>query len=396
MAKISKDMWQQLPKEEKDKDLILRPSLTYWQDAWRRLKQNKFSMLGLATIIILAILATFAPMVIAHDYSSQNLSLANIPAKIRIYKVSDDSYVYVHREYKIYNVTAKGEILKRIREKEKNMKDNYNIYELNGNTIKLDYHFARLKGDKNPENIKFKLYVNDKEVSSSKNVRNKSYLFGTDTLGRDLLARVLFGARISLFIALIATVVNFFIGVVYGGTSGYLGGKIDNIMMRIVDIISVIPLLLYVILLTVLIGTGLKSIIIAIGSVYWVGMARIVRGQVLSLKEQEYVLAARTLGASTMRIMFRHLIPNAMGPIIVAMTMMIPSAIFTEAFLSFIGLGVSPPIASWGTLASDALTGLRSYPYQLFYPSAAICITMLAFNFLGDGLRDALDPRLRK
>ncbi|OYT15539.1 MAG: peptide ABC transporter permease [Bacteroidetes bacterium 4572_77] len=396
MANISKDKWQKLSKENKDKEQILRPSLTYWQDAWRRLKQNKFSMLGLVTIIFLSLMAAFAPMVISHDYKTQNLQLANIPAKIEIYKVDEDSYVYVHKEYKLYNVTSKGEVLKRIREKKRDLTQNFNLYELNGKTIKLDYRYARLKGDDNPDGIKFKLYVDDKEITESKRVRNKSYLFGTDSLGRDVLARVLYGARISLFIALVATVVNFFIGVVYGGTSGYIGGKIDNMMMRIVDIISVIPLLLYVILLTVLIGTGLKSIIIAIGSVYWVGMARIVRGQVLSLKEQEYVLAARTLGASTTRIMFRHLIPNAMGPIIVAMTMMIPSAIFTEAFLSFIGLGVSPPVASWGTLASDALTGLRSYPYQLFYPSAAISITMLAFNFLGDGLRDALDPRLRK
>ena len=244
--------------------------------------------------------------------------------------------------------------------------------------------------------IKYKLYIDGVEAKVADRVQNQSYLFGTDALGRDMLSRVIYGARISLLIALVATVVNFFIGVLYGGISGYFGGQVDNVMMRIVDIINVIPLLLYVILLSVIIGSGLKSIIIALGSVYWVGMARIVRGQVLSLKEQEYVLSARTLGASSMRIMIRHLIPNAMGPIIVSLTMMIPSAIFTEAFLSFIGLGVNAPLASWGTLANDALGGLRSYPYQLFYPSLAISLTMLAFNFLGDGLRDALDPRLRK
>jgi len=182
----------------------------------------------------------------------------------------------------------------------------------------------------------------------------------------------------------------------YGGISGYVGGQLDNIMMRGVDIVSTIPMMLYVILLMVVIGPGLKTIMIVMGLVFWLGMARIVRGQALSLKEQEFILAAKTVGASTWRILVRHLIPNAMGPIIVALTMMIPNAIFTEAFLSFVGLGVPAPLASWGTLANDALGGLRSFPYLLFYPSAAICITMLAFNFLGDGLRDALDPRLRK
>ena len=246
-------------------------------------------------------------------------------------------------------------------------------------------------------------------------VWNKTYLWGTDGLGRDVLTRVMFGARISLMVALIATFVNFFIGIFYGSIAGYAGGRVDNIMMRIVDIINSIPLVLYVILLMVVLreviidvnlfgknyilfrgGSGLGTIILALGSVYWVQMARLVRGQILGLKEQEFVLAARTIGVSNRKIVTRHLIPNAMGPIIVSMTMMIPAAVFTEAFLSFIGLGVSAPQASWGTLANDALGGLTTYPYQLFFPAAAIAVTMLAFNFLGDGLRDALDPRLRK
>lgn len=396
ISKISKDMWQSVPKENKDKEQISRPSMTYWQDAWRRLKKNVLSMVGLATIFLIVLAAIFGPMVISHDYSSQDLSMSSIPPTIEIYRVDDGTFVYIHREYRVFQVGEDGELIGKMRETENNLNEKYRAYELNGNEIVLDYKYASMDSAENPQGLKYKLLVNGEEVSEYQKVRNKTYLFGSDTLGRDVLARVLFGARISLFIALISTVVNFFIGVTYGGLSGYLGGRVDNFMMRVVDIISVIPLLLYVILLSVLIGSGLKSIIIALGSVYWVGMARIVRGQVLSLKEQEYVLAARTLGASTMRIMFRHLIPNAMGPIIVSMTMLIPSAIFTEAFLSFIGLGVSAPMASWGTLASDALGGLRSYPYQLFFPSLAICITMLAFNFLGDGLRDALDPRLRK
>ena len=226
---------------------------------------------------------------------------------------------------------------------------------------------------------------------------NKMFPFGTDGLGRDLLTRVMYGAQISLFVAFVATLGNLFIGVIYGSISGYEGGKVDEIMMRIVDIINSIPLVLYVILLMVWFrGGGLTNIIIALISVYWVSMARLVRGQMLSLKEQEFVLAARVIGVSKWKIIFKHLIPNAMGPIIVSMAMMIPAAVFTESFLSFIGLGVSAPVASWGTLANNALSGLTTYPYQLFFPALSIAFTMLAFNFIGDGLRDALDPRLRK
>ena len=167
-------------------------------------------------------------------------------------------------------------------------------------------------------------------------------------------------------------------------------------MMRIVDIISTIPLTLYVILIMVLLGSGLGSIIVALGSVYWVGMARVVRGQVLSLKQQEFVLAARTIGSSTSTILFRHLIPNAMGAILVTATMLIPSAIFMEAFLGFLGIGLKPPLASLGTMCNDATENLRSCPYQLFIPAFVIVLIMFAFNFVGDGLRDALDPKLRK
>ncbi len=304
-VRIEKNMWQPLSQEERDSEKIVRPSMTYWQDVWRRLKGNKVAMGALVFLIFLFLISILGPIMSKYSYSDQDLMLAN--------------------------QGPSGE-----------------------------------------------------------------HWFGTDPHGRDLYVRVLYGARISLTVGIVASIINLVIGVLYGGIAGYFGGKVDNIMMRIVDILYTIPLTLYVILLMVVIGAGLKSILIALGSVYWISMARIVRGQILSLKEQEYVLAAKTLGASDFRILLRHLIPNAMGPIIVTMTMSIPSAIFTEAFLSFIGLGVSAPMASWGVLANDALSTLSIYPYQLFFPSLAISITMLAFNFFGDGLRDALDPRMRK
>lgn len=235
----------------------------------------------------------------------------------------------------------------------------------------------------------------DQDLLNTYAAPTRSHLFGTDQLGRDLFVRVLYGARISLSIGIVASFINIFIGIIYGGISGYFGGKVDNIMMRIVDILYGVPLLLFVILLMVVLEPGLLNIFIALGVVYWLDMARIVRGQILSLKEQEFVLAARVIGASNMRILFRHLIPNTMGPVIVTLTLSIPGAIFSEAFLSYIGLGVSAPMASWGVLASDGVQAIRSYPYLLFFPAAAISITILSFNIFGDGLRDALDPRLR-
>ena len=220
--------------------------------------------------------------------------------------------------------------------------------------------------------------------------------FGTDNLGRDIFIRVLYGARISLAIGIVASLLNLFIGVIYGGIAGFFGGKIDRIMMNIVDILYSVPTLLYVILLMVILKPGLINIFIALGIGYWLQMARIVRGQILSMKEQEFILSARTIGVSKKRILFRHILPNAMGAIIVTMTLAIPDAIFTEAFLSFIGLGVSAPMASWGVLASEGVNNLRAYPFQLFFPAVAISVTMLAFNFLGDGLRDVLDPKMRR
>ncbi len=243
------------------------------------------------------------------------------------------------------------------------------------------------------------------------------FLLGADYLGRDLLSRTIYGARVSISIALTASAVSIVIGIAYGLISGYFGGLIDNIMMRIVDYLYCFPLTIFVILMQVVFKafsrrgqtTGLMGVLIkansqmggmlflfiAIGLINWIDMARIARGQVLSYKEKEFVEAARAVGSSNIRIIFRHILPNIIGPCIIRETLTIPAYIFYEAFLSFIGLGVNPPTPSWGIMISEGVQGLRSYPFQTFVPALALTITTLAFNFLGDGLRDAFDPRLR-
>ncbi len=378
-----------------------RPSLTYWQDAWRRLKKNKLSMIGFVTIIVIVLFAVVGPYFTKYSYSDQKNEYKNLPPFLEVFDIGEDMNLYLSKNYNMFLVSDKGHLIERLEmdKKRKDIRNKIYFYTLGDNKeVKLDFSYNLLK-DKQGYDYDFTIeYEGTVYTKYSDKKLNRTYIFGTDELGRDILTRIMYGARISLLIGFLATLVNFLIGVVYGSISGFEGGRVDNIMMRIVDIINSIPLVLYVILLMVLFenNDGLVSIIIALCSVYWVAMARLVRGQMLSLKEQEFILAARVIGVSKRKIILRHLIPNALGPIIVSMTMMIPAAIFTEAFLSFIGLGVSAPQASWGTLANNALPGLLTYPYQLFFPAAALAITMLAFNFLGDGLRDALDPRLRK
>lgn len=233
-------------------------------------------------------------------------------------------------------------------------------------------------------------------VNTNLGMFQNGYIFGTDNLGRDLFSRVWYGTRISLTIALAAVLIGLCIGAVYGGISGYFGGKVDSVMMRIVDIIIAIPYLLVVILLMIILRPGVGTLILAYAVVGWTEMARLVRGEIMKLKESEYVLASRVLGASPWHIIFHSLLPNTLSVIIVELTLTIPSAIFTESFLSYIGIGVQIPLASLGTLASEGIASFQMYPHRLIIPAVFLCITMLTFNLLGDALRDVLDPKLRK
>ncbi|MCG3417950.1 ABC transporter permease [Oceanobacillus jordanicus] len=287
-------------------ETVARPSLSYWQDAWRRLVKNKLAMAGLLFLILLTLFAIFGPILSPYEVNKQDLP-------------------------------------------------------------------------------------NQYQPPSS------DHWFGTDNAGRDVFTRTWYGARISLFVGLMAALIDLSIGIIYGGLSGYKGGRTDNIMMRIIEVLYGLPYLLVVILLLVVLGPSLTTIIIALTVTGWVGMARIVRGQVLQIKNYEFVLASKSFGTKTPRIIRKNLLPNTMGPIIVQMTLTVPSAIFAEAFLSFLGLGIQAPYASWGVMANDSLGAILSGNWwTLFFPAFFISFTMFAFNVLGDGLQDALDPKLRK
>lgn len=387
MAEITaENKWAPLAADAGDREKIWSKSRTFAGDVWFRFRHKPTAIAGFVLIVVLTLFAVVGPFFTAYDYAQQNLEVVNVPPVMKVYEAPDGSYMYITTALKVVSVSKDGKLggqLQRVREEsDKSM----TIYEVGGSEVTLYYGGSTyVMADETTGNI-----------YPSRLVWNKSYVLGTDSLGRDVLTRLMYGTRISLMVALMATLVNMVIGILYGGIAGYVGGTVDTIMMRIVDIISTIPLTLYVILIMQVLGSGLQSIIVALGSVYWVDMARVVRGQILSLKQQEFVVAAKTIGSSSRTILFDHLIPNALGSILVTMTMLIPSAIFMEAFLGYLGIGLQPPLASLGTMCNDASANLRTSPHELLIPALMICAIMFAFNFVGDGLRDALDPKLKK
>lgn len=379
--------WELLESSDEDREKIWKKNRTFAGDVWFRFRHKPTAVGGLILILVLLVFAFVGPHFTKYSYSKQDLDVVNIPPRMTVYETKDKSgYLYITASLKVLWVNKDGTLGKQLTKLREEKDSSMIIFDCNEEEVGLYY------------GIKPYLIADPatRVIYDKAKVWNHSYILGTDSLGRDILTRLMYGTQVSLLVAVIAVVVNLVIGIVFGGISGYIGGMVDTVMMRIVDIISTIPLTLYVILIMVLMGSGIKSIIVAIGTTYWVDMARVVRGQVLSLKSQEFVMAAKTIGSSTKTILLQHLIPNAMGSILVTVTMLIPSAIFMEAFLGYLGIGLQPPLASLGTMCNDATQNLRSCPYQLFIPALVICLIMFGFNFIGDGLRDALDPKLKK
>jgi len=427
MDKIEKEQFELVGKNLKAAQSIKRPSMSYLQDAFRRLKKSKPAIISFWVLVILIIMAIVGPMIskglYGHDYRRQDLSIkdqTSILSNQRSLKLSSNS-VFKYDRYKpnlrktklqFKKVELKGQSGKLsflIGDKsEESYQGDQKEYKLEIKTTssddwdsiidKLNIEGEKLsKEDPDFRGVTFKKSFNSLvvETGGEKKFNNK-YWLGTDDLGRDLWTRLWEGTRVSFIIAIVSVLFTGLFGVVYGGISGYIGGKSDNIMMRIIEILMVIPDLLYIMLLSIVLTRGIGTIILVLAFTGWMGTAILVRGEVLRLKHSEYVLASQTLGASANRVIFKHLIPNCMGPIIVNMTMMIPRMIFAEAFLSFIGLGVPAPYASLGVLVNDGAKIFYQYPHLLIIPAAVLCLIMLGFNMLGDGLRDALDPKLRK
>ncbi|TXC90754.1 ABC transporter permease [Metabacillus litoralis] len=336
--KISKDLFQPADLDSSVSEKISKPSLNYWQDAWLRVKKNKAAIVSIVVLFLLAILAIAGPFLNDYDYKEQNAKHSNLPPRVEALE-------------NISWLPFDGTLTKKNGEV-------YDAYELKG-------------------------------------ASDAYYWFGTDSLGRDIFTRVWKGTQVSLYIALLAAFIDMIIGVAYGAISGYYGGRVDTIMQRIIEILVGIPNLVVVILMIIILKPGIISITIALTITGWVGMARVVRGQVLKYKNQEFVLASRTLGANDRKIIIKHLLPNLVGVIIINTMFTIPSAIFFEAFLSFIGLGLQDPLASLGTLIDDGFKTLRLYPYQMIFPAIIISTIMICFNMIADGLRDALDPKMR-
>ena len=336
--------------------------VSLWKDAWRRLKKNKMAMFGLVMVIFYAIITLSAPILPIHSYKRQVNSHDNLPPSL----TKNAGQLLFEREDAAVRALAK-----------KMGRDQLNQADLD--------RIAALR-----EQIETETAVIDGETVK---VHERRYLLGTDSLGRDMLARIIYGGQVSIGIGIIGTITSVFIGIILGALAGYLGGNVDYIIMRVVDIMYGLPYMMLVIIFMAVFGRSILNLFLALAIVSWLTVARVVRGQIISLKNSEFVEAARSIGANTPRIIFKHLVPNTLGVIVVFTTLRIPSFIMLEAFLSFLGLGVQAPFASWGSLVGDGVNGMNLFPWKLFYPALAMVIFLFSMNFLGDGLRDALDPQ---
>lgn len=428
---ISASDFEPATESEKESMVEVRKSVSYWRDAARRFKKNTVSMVALAIFIIVLIFAFVGPTLIPYDYANQYRS----SQKLGPFEYSKQEELVKSIEDQVDCMYATA-----LRPGSSTALDPGTYYfEFKGNTYcftldaKLSDSIIILKDGE--LSIVKEVHIQNGEIKRStplgftneaaegaKELKVVKKVFphmvGTDSQGRDILARTMYGARVSIIIGIVAALIVLVIGSIYGAISGLCGGVVDFIMMRIVELIYSIPEMLLVLLLQVVLkeplqkwfdsshsafanalstlGAGIVSIFITFALLYWVTMARIVRGQVLMLKKQEYVTAATALGASNGRIIRRHLLPNCVGQLVITTCLQIPSAIFLESFLSFLGLGVSAPMASLGSLCSDALGTITIFPYRLLFPGAVLTIIVLTLNLVGDGLRDALDPRLKK
>jgi len=337
-----------------------------WQDAWYRLRKNKLALFGLASFCFIALVCIVGPFFTGYTYEETELSLkASSPLDRIVLRTETRKTGEPKRSFIAFSNLG-DEFLEKSRDERSTIEQ-------------------KIRQGEKYEEGRFTYQLSARR-----------HFFGTDALGRDLLTRVLVGGRISLAVGFAATIVSVVIGVLWGATAGFMGGKLDSFMMRIADILYALPFTIIVILLMVLFGRNFILLFVAIGAVEWLNMARIVRGQIISLKNQDFIEAAVSLGLSRTRILLRHLVPNVTGPIIIYATLTVPNVMLLEAVLSFLGLGVQPPLSSWGVLIDEGARAMETNPWLLWIPAAFFSLTLFSLNFVGDGLRDALDPKSSK
>lgn len=376
---IPKELFTPLVRKEDTSDKISAPSRTFFQDAKRTLLGNKPAVFSMILILFIIIMSIVGPWMNNFGSDDQDLKRAKMPPRVPV--LENVSWLGLNGTL---SGTFQGKDVQQATAKANARFDNKEDF--------IDIEVLN-KGDgtRNSAEVKATYHIYE-----AKDMKDTYFWFGSDALGRDQWTRLWEGTRVSLIIAFVAAVLDLVIGVAYGGISGFYGGRVDNVMQRIAEILVGIPNLVIILLMMLVLKPGIISIVIALSITGWIGMSRIVRGEVLKLKNQEFVLASRTLGTSNGTIIRRHLVPNISGIIIINTMFSVPGAIFFEAFLSFIGLGIVPPDASLGSLIDLGFDNLRLYPYMLVFPAIVISVLMIAFNIVGDGLRDAFDPKMHK